>query len=244
LKLLICNLKMNHTLKEMIEYRKRLEEENVSNMILCPATCFLPIMHSSHYELCAQNVSLKKKENFTGATSLKALKSLDVKNYLVGHIETEDTLENKINKTKWITDNLGHAFVILTVTKEEHDYQYTATKLLGQIRAILSKIRPEYQENVSFIYEPYWLIGKEETLEEKVISNIFYQLKEELKRDYNKEFLLLYGGGLNENTILPFLESEYIDGLLLGSFANKVENVINLWKKECFSTEVDKTIHN
>lgn len=244
MKLLICNLKMNHTLKEMIEYKKILEESSISSFLLCPATCYLPIMHSKKYKLCAQNVEEEKKETFTGAVSVKGLKSLDVNHFLVGHMETFATLEEKINKTKKIVEENGLAFVILSETKEEHDYQYTFTKLLGQIRAILSKIPSKYYKNISFIYEPYWLIKTEKALEENFVDNIFYQLKEELKRDYKTNFKLLYGGGLNEITSEAFLKKENIDGILLGSYGYLAKNVVKLLQSDAFSTRLDKTIHN
>jgi len=219
---------MNHTLQEMILYKKIIEESSVSSFFLAPATCYLPLMHSKKYQLCAQNVSLKEDENKTGSVSSIALKSLDVKALLIGHDEIHDSLENKISKIKNALKNHLRVFVILSETKEEHDYQYTFVKLMGLIRAILSQVSSINYSLISFIYEPSWLIGGDISLEASFVSNIFFQIKKTLEQEYHYPFSLLYGGGLNEKNISSFLEDKNIDGLLLGNFCNDAKNVVKL----------------
>ena len=52
---------MNHSLQEMIAYKKELEKESLANLSIAPATCYLPLMHSPHYDLISQYVSPREK---------------------------------------------------------------------------------------------------------------------------------------------------------------------------------------
>lgn len=243
MKRLICNLKMNHNLDEMLRYKKEIEKSGCFSFLLCPATLFLPLMHSKKYELCAQNISSEEDELKTGSISPAALKSLDVHSVLIGHAETGDSMDEKILKVSNAVKNKMHCYVILSETKEENDYQYTSFTLLGQIRKILESTSQKDYSFLSFIYEPSWLIGSEYAMDASVVSRIFFHIKEDLRKEFHFDFLFFYGGGLNKNNVKQFLKYDSIDGLLLGSYSFLPSHVTQLLKNDCFSTNVDTTRH-
>lgn len=244
MKYLICNLKMSHTLQDMILYKKKLEDSFFSSLYLCPATCYLPLMHSKKYCLTAQNVSMPLKDTLTGSVSAPALKSLDVQAVLVGHSETLDTLEEKLAKIQTVIHYQMKAFVILSDTEEDYHYQYTFSKLLTQIEFLLNPISQIFYEQIIFIYEPSWVVGNSQPLDVQFIDNLFFQLKESLKQEFHFSFPLVYGGGLVLEQIQPFLFSQYIDGLLFGRASFEAENVIQLMNMTKNMSLFDKSVQN
>ena len=182
MKPLICNLKMEHNLKEILNYKQELENcENSCDLIVCPPFIYLPIMHSKFYKIGAQDVSSYKNGPYTGKVSASALKSIDVNSVLIGHSELNDNFETKLKKLIMVISEGLQAYVLISDSKEDHDYQYTYIKLMNKIRAYLAKVMPKDYKYITFIYEPYWLIGSKNALSGQEISNLFYQLKKELK---------------------------------------------------------------
>ncbi len=223
---------MNHTLSEMIQYKKIIESVSFStSLLLCPALCYLPLMHSKKYSLGGQNVSLG---SLTGEISVEALKSLDVKFVLIGHSEVNDSFEVQLEKIKQCVSRGIAVYIILSDTKEEYDYQYTFLCLYHKIQTILKEIPLKFYSLVSFIYEPVFVIGTRSPLEVSFVEDLFYRLKVALKQSVHYEFLFLYGGGLFEKSILPFLHATYIDGLLLGSYGNSPDHVLDLLQNTYF----------
>ncbi|HIR74160.1 TPA: triose-phosphate isomerase [Candidatus Ventrenecus avicola] len=244
MKPLICNLKMHGNLKEMMDYKKQMEMLEEKNIIVCPSFPFLVVMHSKYFQVCAQDISCFKDDFHTGSVGASALKSIDVKNALIGHSETNATFEIKIAKLKQALNQNMHVYVILSDTKKDYDYQYTSTRLLSQIRGMLSQVLKSQYENITFIYEPTWTINTKASADLKDIENIFYFMKTELERDYHYNFPFFYGGGLTEKNILEYYQNEHIDGLLLGNFSFNPENIANFVKNVKNSTTLDKSIHN
>lgn len=244
LKPLICNLKMNHDFKDMIQYKKIIEDYGNKDLVLCPSFCFLPILYSKKYTLASQNVSAFRSGNHTGEISAKALKSVGVSSTLIGHVECHDSFDVKVAKLKQALSSGMKVYFILSDTKEDYDYQYTSMKLLGMIRALLLQISPKDYERITFVYEPSWLIAGNYSLPIKDVENIFYFMKKELEREYQYNFSFFYGGGINFGNIQLFYDNPNIDGLLLGSFANNPQNIVKFLQSRESSTFVDKTIHS
>ena len=236
---------MEHSLQDVLKYKKELENCVGSfSLIVCPPFCYLPVMHSKYYKIGAQDVSCYGNGNYTGKVSAAALKSLDVYGVLIGHSEIEDTFEQKLKKLRrTVTEGL-HAYVLISDTLEDHNYQYTYIKLMNKIRAYLSRVLPKDYAKITFIYEPSWLIGGADALSSKEIENLFYQLKKELQFEYRFDFPLFYGGGITSSNIRELYDNSMIDGLLLGNFCKRARNVVNFLQNEEKSTELDISIHN
>ena len=228
MKPLIFNLKMNHSLQEMIAYKKELEKESLANLSIAPATCYLPLMHSPHYDLISQYVSPREKNKVTGSTSAEALKSLDVKGVLINHFESRTRPDEVESQIKECLENHLKVYLIITGTLEEYYYQYTSEVLMMHLQVFLKDVSPKYYSKIVVIYEPSFLIGEEKALPINELNNIFKELRLKMNDYFHYTFPLYYGGGLSRSNMKSYLEDENIDGLLIGSFANKISNLCQL----------------
>lgn len=228
MKPLIFNLKMNHSLQEMIVYKKELEKESLANLSIAPATCYLPLMHSPHYDLISQYVSPREKNKVTGSTSAEALKSLDVKGVLINHFESRTRPDEVESQIKECLENNLKVYLIITGTLEEYYYQYTSEVLMMHLQVFLKDVSPKYYSKIVVIYEPSFLIGEEKALPINELNNIFKELRLKMNDYFHYTFPLYYGGGLSRSNMKSYLEDENIDGLLIGSFANKISNLCQL----------------
>lgn len=228
MKPLIFNLKMNHSLQEMIAYKKELEKYSLANLSIAPATCYLPLMHSPHYDLISQYVSPREKNKVTGSTSAEALKSLDVKGVLINHFESRTRPDEVESQIKECLENNLKVYLIITGTLEEYYYQYTSEVLMMHLQVFLKDVSPKYYSKIVVIYEPSFLIGEEKALPINELNNIFKELRLKMNDYFHYTFPLYYGGGLSKSNIKSYLEDENIDGLLIGSFANKISNLCQL----------------
>lgn len=228
MKPLIFNLKMNHSLQEMIAYKKELEKYSLANLSIAPATCYLPLMHSPHYDLISQYVSPREKNKVTGSTSAEALKSLDVKGVLINHFESRTRPDEVESQIKECLENNLKVYLIITGTLEEYYYQYTSEVLMMHLQVFLKDVSPKYYSRIVVIYEPSFLIGEEKALPINELNNIFKELRLKMNDYFHYTFPLYYGGGLSKSNIKSYLEDENIDGLLIGSFANKISNLCQL----------------
>lgn len=228
MKPLIFNLKMNHSLQEMIAYKKELEKESLANLSIAPATCYLPLMHSPHYDLISQYVRPREKNKVTGSTSAEALKSLDVKGVLINHFESRTRPDEVESQIKECLENNLKVYLIITGTLEEYYYQYTSEVLMMHLQVFLKDVSPKYYSKIVVIYEPSFLIGEEKALPINELNNIFKELRLKMNDYFHYTFPLYYGGGLSRSNMKSYLEDENIDGLLIGSFANKISNLCQL----------------
>lgn len=198
------------------------------NFVICPAFCYLPVMHSKKYLLGAQDVSAYESGAYTGQVSAKMLRSIDVRYVLLNHSELKDSSSVVKQKLNQCLLNHLHVCIFISETEEEHYYQYTTEKLFEQIAFYLENVDKNDYPYISFVYEPSWLIGKERSLTSATIKNLFYILKKELQYRYSYDFPLLYGGGLNEKAVNSLKFEKMIDGFVLGNYSLDVKNVLNL----------------
>lgn len=196
------------TLQESLAWKELICESQNKLLGVCPSPCFLPVMHSKNYFLCAPYASLPEEESFH-SLSFSSLKSLDVQKIFV----SSSSIEEKTKKLYYFLSHHMNCLCFLTDTKEDFDYQYTSQVLLSQIRAILSHIPKPFYQNITFVYWPTWV--KEEPLEVSFLENLFYFLKTELTRDQNYSFPFWYGGVIPSCKVSAYLQSSYLDGLVL-----------------------------
>ena len=215
----------------MLAYKSVLESVDSSSVLLCPSYPFLPLMHSRVYHLGAQDVSSYDDSYHTGEVCARQLHSLDVSGVLIGHTEIKDSFEKKVLKVKQTLKESMKAYILLSDSKQDFDYQYTSEKLLGQIRAYLSRVPASKYKDLVFVYEPSWLVALEETLPLHDVENIFFFMKEELKKEYSFSFPFYYGGGLCPKNFDAFYASPFIDGLMLGHMSFDPYQVISYLNK-------------
>ncbi len=223
---------MNFTFEQIWEYKKIITKNKAyQNLILCPAYCYLPIMHSSKYQIGAQDVSENEEGSFTGQVSASMLKSIDTSCVLINHYELHDSKNIVVQKIKNCLKEKLAVFIFISESKEEHDYQYSVPKMLELISFFLSQIKRSNYSYISFVYEPNWLIGQNSSLPKEEIKKIINHLKAECLKKYNYQFPILYGGGLTKESFLSLYPIPEIDGFVFGNLSLNAQNLVNLLEK-------------
>ncbi len=244
MKLLICNWKENKTLKDAMKIKRTLETcvFHDVRMIICPPYPLIPVLHSTKYELGAQDVSEYKNGSYTGEVSAECLKSLDVKYVIIGHFEREMYfLENEDKQFKKIMNALEQNLkVILPIGESLMEYQLGKTKtvLEQKLNTILKNIPTNYRKNIVIAYEPIWRVGKNLPLNKKEIFNTIIDIKKWMYDNQYPNNPVLYGGGLSIEDMQKLQE---LDGFLLGNLSLDEEKMCKVIEKLQSSTNVYKS---
>lgn len=231
--LIILNNKCNFTKNEFITYLKKIENtvrtyHHTKNIILCPSMCYLSIVDTNYLNLGSQNVSENDFGNYTGEISAKQLKSLNVKYSIVGHQETrKNNNEANININKKIKKLLEEEITpILCIGEVENNSIEEALQYINnQLIENLIGIKEEERKNIIIAYEPLWAIGGSITDYIPRIEKIIKEIKE--KYQSNR---LVYGGGINKESIKLLKNNQYLSGYLLGNISldiNKIEQTLS-----------------
>lgn len=221
-KLLIANWKMQLTHNEACTW---LETELSSvretlaytehELVICPSFTVLPYATFLYEGLPwgAQDCGLEPRGAYTGDVSALSLGELGISYTLVGHSERRqhygETNEQVRKKTSIVLNQGIHPVVCIGETSEQRSRR--SHVLQEQLEPLLDLYtRPD--DLLIIAYEPVWAIGSgtvpspddlAETLEtiEKFTSGL--------------DYLILYGGSVNENHAK--LLSPLVDGFLIGS---------------------------
>lgn len=232
LKYLMCNLKSNKTLKEILAYKhslQQLKREDIE-FVLFPTSLYLSFFYDVPYKIGSQNISVYKEGSYTGEVLARQLKSLKVSYVFINHFEANEKQKEVIEKIKRATEE--HIKVVLCIgEKEKQTMDETIVELKKELKKILSKLTKEELNNILFAYEPFWMINTTNIIKPEVISNIVKNLKKELEKAYQILPIFLYGGGINNTNIQDLVKIENIDGYLLGNCANNPDNVLNILNK-------------
>lgn len=231
--LIILNNKCNFTKNEFITYLKKIENtvrtyHHTKNIILCPSMCYLSIVDTNYLNLGSQNVSENDFGNYTGEISAKQLKSLNVKYSIVGHQETrKNNNEANININKKIKKLLEEEITpILCIGEVENNSIEEALQYINnQLIENLIGIKEEERKNIIIAYEPLWAIGGSITDYIPRIERIIKEIKEKYQNNR-----LVYGGGINKESIKLLKNNQYLSGYLLGNISldiNKIEQTLS-----------------
>ncbi len=232
IKYCVLNLKNRLTYPEIKEYNDKLKKILTAyRLVVAPGDCYLSSFQDKGYDLCAQNIS---NYDFmcTGEIGGNILKSLNCRYVLIGHSERrklyddEYTIEKKIKNA--LKNNLRVLYFIGEDTKQNPFFLRELLK--SQIRNVLDYVDPNERENIYIIYEPAWLIGKEETLMSDEISNIASFVKDYVDKKYFFVPKVLYGGGISESNLSILREIEELDGIVVSSLAENLDIIENKLK--------------
>lgn len=218
---LIFNHKANLTYSEIIKYEKKIRKYNI---IVMPTMCYLPIFKKGKYILGSQDISAFEEKKRTGEINGEQLKSLNIKYVLIGHIERKQY-------------NLEGKETIKSKLKQAIKYSITPLYCIGEKKDIFEtdeQIDLYFQntnlEKNYILYEPVNNIGKKDIDIEIIKHNIKY-IKNYIKNKYNKNIILIYGGGVNLNNIEILSKIKEIDGLIISADSLNVNNIDKLYKK-------------
>ena len=212
-KIIIGNWKNYLNYEESISLSKAISNIDVSNKIrlmISPNHLYLKevneILLKTNIEVIAQNLTSSKSSSDTGGVTAVNLINLNVNRSIIAHSEARIRQKNPQDVLNEIIP-MGFQFVLCF---EEID-QIPFDLLTNDFEIILA-------------YEPVWAIGTGETASIDHINEIHEQIKSKLK-DLELNIPVLYGGSVNPSNSKGILESEFVDGVLVGGASTKIDQL-------------------
>lgn len=235
MKYLICNLKANKNLNQIVTYEHEIRKipKSKTKLIICPSTPFLFYFHHNNYILGSQDVSKYESGSYTGEVTAPQLASLNVKYSLIGHCERKayfkENEEIIVAKIKQCLNAGITPIYIVGETKEQHAYNKTMSILEKQIARILNEFTREDLRNFIIVYEPVWTVDKNEILNTHEIEKSINFIKKLIYEYYELNIDVLYGGSINLDNVTELIKIKNLDGILIGKSSLNPENVYNIY---------------
>lgn len=231
-KLIIANLKMNLNKKEIVEYKKTIEESNIKEFIICPPNIYIGIMQSNSYSVCAQNGYHINSGAFTGEVSFAQLKSIGVNYSLIGHSERRNMFNENDEiialKLKSCIENDIMPILCVGENKEERELGKTLEVIEREIK---NDLKGTKFNDIIIAYEPVWAIGTGLIPTKEDINEVHLHIKKVLKDIYNKDVKVLYGGSVKLSNIKEICNIISVDGVLIGGASNDPNNLISMYNE-------------
>lgn len=237
-KLIVANLKMNKNSVEMSEYLKKVTSEKFSNdIVILPSipNLFLSTIYTENVSYGVQDFYFKDEGSYTGAYNLDMLEYMKVKYALVGHLERRKQFkESNATINKKILYALSKGVTpILCIGESLGQTRNNLYKahLKRQISLALRGVKIADLEKVIIAYEPAFAIGAEESADLLYVENNIDLIKGIIKSKSSKIEInpkILYGGSVNLENYKAFLNSEKIDGLLIGRTILDADSLIKI----------------
>jgi triosephosphate isomerase len=171
--------------------------------------------------LGAQDLSKNDSGAFTGEISGAFLSKLSVKYVLIGHSErrqyhgeTDEVVRDKV-KAAW--RNKLIPIICVGETLEELESQGQSAVPIAQTLAALSG----HEKLGEFViaYEPVWAIGTGKVATAEEAATVAGAIRGSLEKEFGTEAAnsrILYGGSVKANNVAGFLQSDEVDGVLVG----------------------------
>ena len=223
-KLLVCNMKMNLNKKDIDSYLERLKDKDLSNVIFCPTSIYLPYFIKNKLIVGIQNISRYETGSHTGQISIKQISSLNIKYSIVGHSETKNDLD-EINEKVKLCSKYDITPIICIGENEQQEIEKTK-KLLEKSLDIIFK---DTNLNKAIIaYEPVWMIGTTNNINTNTLHEISKYLKKMVQKYNVYDIMILYGGSVNKNNIKDILNISNIDGVLIGNASTDIDHFLEI----------------
>jgi len=212
-KIIIGNWKNYLNYEESILLSKAISKISISNktrVMISPNHLYLKevneILNKTNVEVIAQNLTSSNSSSDTGGITAVNLRNLNVNRSIIAHSEARIRQKNPQDVLNEIIP-MGFQFVLCF---EEID-QIPLDLLTNDFEIILA-------------YEPVWAIGTGETASIDHINEIHEQVKSKLK-DLELNIPVLYGGSVKPSNSKDILESEFVDGVLVGGASTKIDQL-------------------
>ena len=212
-KIIVGNMKMYMNYKDALAYINDLQLKS-PNVIMCPTSIYADAFLKNGYKTGLQNITEHDLGAYTGEISTLQAKSMGIEYVIVGHSErrkyfneTDELVNKKIKNA--IANNLK---VIVCIGEEQGANALQVTK--EQLEVAFRDIND--LSSVIIAYEPIWAIGTNVIPTNNQIDEIAVMIKAFVKKTYNSDIKVLYGGSINASNIQELNKITNIDGFLVG----------------------------
>lgn len=229
--LIVGNWKMHKTAAEAAVYVRRLaalarQTAKVEIVLAPPFTALsvaaLPV--ARRFAFAGQDLHWEDEGAYTGEVSAPMLAALGCRYVIVGHSERRRLFgEDDAAVNRKILAALRHGLrpiLCLGESLAERQRGRTRGVVLRQLRNGLRGVSRESIRQFAIAYEPVWAIGTGHAASPEQIDAVHRTLRSSIARAWGRgaagRLRILYGGSVNPDNILSFLDSPEIDGALVG----------------------------
>ncbi|MEM2131368.1 MAG: triose-phosphate isomerase [Candidatus Woesearchaeota archaeon] len=230
------NWKMHKTSKEALDYLKKfipLIKDSKDEIVLAVPFTLLPVLYEklkkekSKIKLAAQNIFYENQGAFTGEIS-----PLMIKEYadyvIIGHSERRqyfNETDEIINKKIKVALNNELKIIFCVGEKyEERAIDETNLVIERQLLNGLKGLNKNDLKNIIVAYEPVWAIGTGKVAMPEQAEEIHYFIKNSIKKNFNIDVKVIYGGSVNPENSVSLLKMPNIDGCLPGTSSLEPES--------------------
>ncbi len=233
-KMIVANWKMNMSLKSSLGFIEKFIEnisdsDSSNEIVICPPFIYLGAVSQkllkTNIKVGAQNCFYKDSGAFTGEISPKMLLELEVSYVIIGHSERRlhlgESSEIINKKLLEVLKNNISPILCIGETKAQRDMGLVNQIITEELEKCLKGVSKNEIENVVIAYEPIWAIGTGNAIRLEEAEKICKLIREIISQIYSKNISnkvrILYGGSLNLENFKTFLNSQNIDGVLIGN---------------------------
>ena len=233
-KLVVANFKTSGSVKFFKSYLSALgaQSQQKHKLVLCPSFPYFYLFQEDISRLpgvClgAQDSSLSDKSVITGDVTAAMLKEYGVKYALVGHSErciflneTPSIVKKKLERL--LKEGI-RPILCLGEPKEIKEKAQTAGYLEKRLENILSPV----VKKIILAYEPLWAIGTDIRPSLEEVRSVVRHLRSFLSLR-SIEGKILYGGSVDSSNAKELLESQDLDGILIGRASLDVNEILKV----------------
>ncbi|MFN3681584.1 MAG: triose-phosphate isomerase [Nitrospira sp.] len=243
--LIVGNWKMNKTASETATFLRavssRIPVSSRVEFVVAPPFTSLESARatlglSSPLQLGAQNVFWEDHGAYTGEIAPPMLKEFGCRYVILGHSERRRLLGER---DEWIEKKIRAALahdlrpiVCIGESAKEREEGQTKTVVYRQLSACVGNLSPQDMEAIVLAYEPIWAIGtgKAATIEQAADTHqaIRQFIADRWSPHIASAIRILYGGSVAPDNIGGFLQSQQIDGALIGGACLHVESFVTI----------------
>ncbi|MBY0450532.1 MAG: triose-phosphate isomerase [Cyanobacteria bacterium] len=193
----------------------------------------------------AQTMDSHEDGAFTGEISPKMLRSVCIRNVLVGHSERRqyfnETDETVSAKTRAALANDIRPIVCVGETLAEREAGQTDTVLTRQVNTALNGVSAEEMAFLVVAYEPVWAIGTGKVCDAAEANRVCHLIRTLIAGLTNSptadQVRILYGGSVKPENFPELLTQSDIDGGLVGGASLDVDSFYQLISQAAYFSE-------
>ena len=235
------NWKMTKTIAEGKVFTKRLKQiseqllSDIQLFIIPSHTALVPIKEitfDSNIHLGAQNMHWEDSGAYTGEISPQMLDEIGIDMIELGHSErrqyfneTDEAINKKVHAAlKYSIKPL----ICIGENLEQKNNMISKEILSSQLKVCLKGVSKEQAKDVLIAYEPVWAIGEHGIPADAAyvaeIHDFLRNTLEEIFDETGMEIPILYGGSVNHDNFLEYIDLENVTGLFIGRAAWNIDS--------------------
>jgi len=209
-----CNpISLKKAKRLFVLLNKGIQKNKKVETVVCPPFVYLQAYNEKlNFSVGSQDCFWEEGGSFTGEISTSMLKDLSCRYVIIGHSERREILKEKNNIiNKKLKACLGQGLIpILCIDK------------ISQLKSCLDGIADK--NRVIIAYEPISAIGTGRAFDLSKAQKINSKIKNLL----GVQQVVLYGGSVNKNNVLGFLEKAGFQGVLVGGMSLDAKGFIGI----------------